>query len=72
MRIIVKFGDLMISFENLARIIDYDDHITFVGDLVLLILNGMQICSMSTVTIQKCWLLAADEVYLDTRIKEVN
>ena len=30
---IIKFGDLMISFENLARIIDYDDHITFVGVL---------------------------------------
>lgn len=74
MRIIVSFycGELTINFENISKISDYDDHVTLVGDLMTITVNAMDICSMSTATIDKRWLLTADEVYFDTRIKEEN
>lgn len=74
MRIIVSFngGGLTINFENISKISDYGDHITCVGDLINITVNAMDICNMSTVTIEKSWLLTADEVYFDTRIKEDN
>ncbi len=72
MRIIVRDGNLNINFENIAKIIDYGDHIDLVGDLIDIAINAMIICSMSTLTIWKNWLLTADEVYLDTRIEEDN
>lgn len=74
MRIIVSFngGGLTINFENISKISDYGDHITLVGDLINIAVNVMNICSMSTVTIEKSWLLTADEVYFDTRIEEDN
>ena len=74
MRIIVSFngGGLTINFENISKIFNYRDDINLVGDLINIAVNAMDICSMSTVTIQKSWLLTADEVYFDTQIKEEN
>lgn len=74
MRIIVSFngGGLTINFENISKISDYGDHITLVSDNMTIAVNAMDICHVTTVTIKKSWLLTADEVYLDTRIEEVN
>lgn len=74
MRIIVSFngGGLTINFENIDRIINEGDHITLVGLNLTIVVNVSDICSVSSVIIQKSWLLTADEVYLDTRIEEVN
>ena len=74
MRLIIPFNgnEITVAFENIARIIDYADHIVLVGDLISIRVNAMDICTMATVTIQKSWLLLADDVYLDTRIEEGN
>lgn len=74
MRIIVSFngGGLTINFENVDKIYDYGDHVTLSGDLIAIVVNAMDIGYSSMVSIQKSWLLTADEVYFDTRIKEEN
>lgn len=73
MRMIVSFngGGFTINFENLSKIIDYGTYITLVGNINIVV-NASVICNTEVVTIQKAWLLTADEVYLDTRIEEDN
>lgn len=74
MRIIVSFngGGLTINFENITKVSDEGTYITLFGSLITIAIDAMDICSMSTVTIDKSWLLTADEVYFDTRIEEVK
>ena len=73
MRIIVSFngGGLTINYENIEKIVDYGNYITLVGNPLSTVVNVTDICSSEVLTIQKSWLLTADEVYLDTRIEEV-
>lgn len=74
MRIIVSFngGGLTINFEQIEKIVDHGCYITLVGNPITIVVNADDICSCEVVTIQKSWLLSADEVYFDTRIEEVN
>lgn len=74
MRIIVSFngGGLTINFEDIEEIYNYSNYIRLVGKQLTIVVNGVDICSMGAVVIQKSWLLTANEVYFDTRIKEAK
>lgn len=72
MSIIVSFneGGLTIYFENIEAINDFDNYIKLIGTRMVITVNAMEICSTGSVVLQKTWLLNADEVYFDTRIKK--
>lgn len=74
MRIIVSFngGGLTINFENVEKISDHGCYIIMAGTDINIVVNALDICCAGAVSIQKSWLLTADEVYLDTRIEEDN
>lgn len=71
MRIIVSFngGGLTINYEGVTSIEDYGNIIKLHGPMTIVV-NATDICTVEHVTIDKQWLLTADEVYLDTAIKE--
>lgn len=74
MRIIVSFngGGLTINFEGMTEILDQAKSITLCGHIIVYV-NAIAICETSSpIVIRKEWLLAANEVYLDTRIEEDN
>ena len=73
MRIVIKFYEgLTINFEGMITITDERDYITLHGGSVHVVVNGLLICTSSLLIIKKNWLICADEVYLDTRIEEVE
>lgn len=74
MRLIISLNGngLTINFENISKILNEGDYITLIGLYITIAVNATDICSLSTVTIPKRWLLTADEVYFDTRIEEVT
>ena len=69
MRIIICNGNNQITYENIARIVNRGDHITLVGDLIEIHINGWMMAEASTVEIDKRCLIAVEEVFLDTRIE---
>ena len=62
MRIIVSFngGGLTINFDDIEEIYNYSNHIRLVGKRLTIVVNGVDICSMGAVEIQKSWLFSAD------------
>ena len=74
MRLIISFngGGLVITFSGMCEILNKPDYIVLTGPTVIDV-NAFTICSTtSPLVIMKSYLLAATEVYFDTRIEEVT
>lgn len=74
MRLIISFNgnSLVVSVENIDHIINEGDFIRLNGALLRVFVDVFGICETSELLIKKSYLLAASEVYFDTRIEEVR
>lgn len=74
MRLIISFNgnSLAIAIENISHIIDEGNSIRLNGALLTVVVDAFDIARTSELIIKKSYLLAADEVYFDTRIEEVR